>query len=423
VKRIYISLAAAAITLTSLASAQISSPATPESVGLSRERINRIKAALNDYVTRSELAGATALIARRGKIVYFETFGVIDKETGKPMPKDAIFRLNSMTKPILAVGLLTLYEEGKFSFLDPVSKYIPEFKDMKVQIDKTDPATGKHVYSLVPAERQITVLDLLRHTSGMNNQGPKDENGELTYRKLNNKAHTLADGIKMLATLPLVHQPATGFDYSPGPDVAGRLIEIFSGKPLNVYLEERVFKPLGMTDAGFYVPESKWNRLAALYDAGQDGTLVRATREIPENVKVKPIYMSGSNGLVASTMDYYRFAQMLLNGGELNGVRILSPKTVDLMRSDLLGDLPVYGGPMLPGHGFGLTVAVDRGPAKTASVGSTGEYYWEGGSGSDFFVDPKEQLTTVLMIQKRGSIAISRQYKRMVYDTIVDSEK
>jgi CubicO group peptidase (beta-lactamase class C family) len=328
-----------------------------------------------------------------------------------------------MTKPILTVGLLTLYEEGKFSFLDPVSKYIPEFKDMKVQVDKTDPATGKHVYSLVPSERQITVLDLLRHTSGMNNQGPKDENGELTYRKLKNKAHTLADGIKMLATLPLVHQPATGFDYSPGPDVAGRLIEIFSGKPLDVYLEERVFKPLGMTEGGFYVPEAKWSRLAALYDAGQDGTLVRATREIPENVKVKPIYMSGSNGMVASTMDYYRFAQMLLNGGELNGVRILSPKTVDLMRSDLLGDLPVYGGPMLPGHGFGLTVAVDRGPAKTASVGSAGEYYWEGGSGSDFFVDPKEQLTTVLMIQKRGSIAISRQYKRMVYDTIVDPEK
>jgi CubicO group peptidase (beta-lactamase class C family) len=397
--------------------------ATPQESGLSKERLERIKPILERYIAQNQLAGGTALILRRGKVAYFETFGTMDKEAGKPMAKDAIFRIYSMSKPVITVALLTLYEEGKFSLLDPVSKYLPEFSNMKVAVDKTDPATGKRVYYTVPAERPITILDLMRHTSGMTNQGPKDEKGDLILPKLDLRAHNLADGIKLLATAPLVHQPGTGFDYSPGPDVAGRLIEVFSGKTLDQYLEERVLAPLHMVDTGFYVPESKWNRLAVLYDGNQDGTIARATDGAQESFKKKPLYLSGNGGLVSTTLDYLRFAQMLLNGGELEGARILSPKTVDLMRSDLLGDLPVFGGPMLPGYGFGLTVAINRGPAQTASIGSAGEYYWEGAAASLFFIDPKEKLITVFMIQKRRGISISREYKRMVYQTIIEDER
>jgi CubicO group peptidase (beta-lactamase class C family) len=195
----------------------------------------------------------------------------------------------------------------------------------------------------------------------------------------------------------------------------GRLIEIWSGRPLDVYLDETIFKPLHMADTGFWVPEEKWNRLTTLYDMGPNGKIVLATGAPQDGYKQKPIFESGAGGLVSTTIDYARFAQMLLNNGELDGVRILSPKSVELMTSDMLGDLPVNGPPMLPGYGFGLTVAINRGPAKTDTIGSAGEYYWEGAAASLFFVDPTEDLITVYMIQKRGGIDISRQYKRMLY--------
>jgi CubicO group peptidase (beta-lactamase class C family) len=359
-------------------------------------------------------------VARHGRLAYFKSFGLADRERGQPVADDTIFRLYSMTKPIIAIAALTLYEEGRYSMLDPVSKYIPEFANMKVAIDTKD-AAGKRVYYTVPADRQITVLDLMRHTSGMSNRGPADEKGELIFPKLGIRDVSLAEGIKRLASAPLVHQPATGFDYSPGPDVMGRLIEIWSGKTLEVYLEEKIFKPLHMADTGFWVPEQKWNRLATLYDSGPNRVIVRATDAAQESYKKKPVYFSGDGGLASTTTDYARFAQMLLNDGELEGARIVSPKTIELMRSDLLGELPVYGGPMVPGYGFGLTVAVNRGPAKTASIGSAGEYYWEGAAASLFFVDPHEKLITVYMIQKRQGIAISREYKRMVYQAIASN--
>jgi CubicO group peptidase (beta-lactamase class C family) len=409
-----------AIICAATVSAQLLPQASPAEVGLSKERLERIKPLQEQYVAKNQLAGGIALVARKGKVVYFENFGAMDKDSGKPMPKDAIFRLYSMTKPIIGVAALTLYEEGKFSFLDPVSKYIPEFAAAKVLIDNTD-AAGKHTYHTVPAERPITVLDLLRHTNGMSNRGPKDEKGELIYPKLGIRDVVLAEGIKRLVSASLVHQPGTGFEYSPGPDVMGRLIEIWSGKTLDVYLDEKIFKPLHMVDTGFWVPEQKWNRLATLYDSGPGGTIVKATDAAQESYKKKPVYFSGDGGLASTTTDYTRFAQMLLNEGELDGARIVSPKSIELMRSDLLGELPVYGGPMLPGYGFGLTVAVNRGPAKTATIGSAGEYYWEGAAASLFFVDPQEKLITVYMIQKRQGIAISREYKRMVYQAIASN--
>jgi CubicO group peptidase (beta-lactamase class C family) len=399
--------------------AQVPAQVSPELVGLSRERLARIRPQLERYVETNRLAGGTALIARHGKVVYFETFGVMDKDSGKPMTKDAIFRIYSMTKPIIAVAALTLYEAGKFSMLDPVSKYLPEFTDMKVAVAAADDAP----WHTVAAERPILILDLLRHTSGMNNLGPKNAQGELILPALDIRSHTLADGIKLLASAPLVHQPGTGFDYSPGPDVMGRLIEVWSGMPLDQYLDQRIFRPLHMIDTGFWVPEAKWSRLTTLYDRGANDTIVRATGDPQDGYHAKPAFLSGAGGLVSTTGDYLRFAQMLLNRGQLDGVRVVSPKSIELMSSDLLGDLPVFAGPMLPGYGFGLAVAVNRGPGKTATIGSAGEYYWEGAAASLFFVDPSEDLLTVFMVQKREGIDISREYKRMVYQAVVETAK
>jgi CubicO group peptidase (beta-lactamase class C family) len=417
----FTTLLLAAAVAASPAAAQTLPQAPAASVGMSAERLAAIKPIEEQYVKDGKLAGGVMMTIRDGKMVYFDIFGAIDQQSGKPMPKDAIFRLYSMTKPIIAVAALRLYEQGKFSMLDPVSKYIPEFRDMKVVVDTHD-ATGKHIYSLVPAQRQITVLDLLQHTSGMTNAGPKDENGKTFMSEAVFRAHPLAEGIKMLAGAPLVHQPGTGFDYSPGPDVIGRLIEIWSGKPLDQYLDETIFKPLHMVDTGFWVPEEKWGRIATLYDAGPGDKIVKATDEAQEGYKHKPIFLSGAGGLASTAIDYARFAQMLVNGGELDGVRIVSPKSIELMSSDTLGDLPIYGGPVVPGYGFGLTVAVNRGPAKTASIGTAGEYYWEGAASSIFFVDPKEKLITVYMIQKRRGVAISREYKRMIYTAVTKRE-
>jgi len=412
---------AAAIAVISVAPllAQVPVQVAPEQVGVSKERLARIRPQLEKYLEENRLAGGTALIARRGKVIYFETFGVMDKDSGKPMMKDAIFRIYSMTKPIIAVAALTLYEEGRFSMLDPVSKYLPEFSDMTVAV----PAANGVPWHTVAAERPILILDLLRHTSGMNNQGPKDANGELIFPRIDIKSHSLADGIKLLASTPLVHQPESGYDYSPGPDVVGRLIEVWSGMPLDQYLNERIFRPLYMPDTEFWVPEAKWSRLTTLYDRGPNDTIVRATGDAQDGYKTKPSFLSGAGGLVSTTSDYLRFAQMLLNRGQLDGARILSPKSIELMSSDLLGDLPVLDGPMLPGYGFGLSVAVNKGPAKTATIGSAGEYYWEGAAASLFFVDPSEDLLTVFMIQKREGIAISREYKRMVYQAIVEDSR
>jgi CubicO group peptidase (beta-lactamase class C family) len=391
----------------------------PGQVGLSSARLALIKPHLEEYIAQHRLAGGTALIARHGKIAYYETFGVMDTDSTRPMTKEAIFRIYSMTKPIIAVAALTLYEQGKFSMLDPISKYLPEFTEMKVAV----PEANGVPWHTVPAQRSILVLDLMRHTSGMTNEGPKDANNQAILPGLEIHSHTLAEGIERLASAPLVHQPGTGFDYSPGPDVLGRLIEIWSGMPLNVYLEQHIFQPLHMRDTAFWVPEAKWDRLATLYDRAPNDTIMRASGDAQEGYKTKPIFLSGAGGLVSTSNDYLRFAQMLLNGGILDGVRIVSPKSVELMSSDLLGDLPVFGGPMLPGYGFGLTVAVNKGPGRTATIGSAGEYYWEGAASSLFFVDPKEDLLTVFMVQKRGGIDISREYKRMVYAALIKSDE
>lgn len=397
---------------------------TPEEAGLSKERLDRIGRTMQQHIAAGRVAGAIGLIARHGKIGYFETYGMMDKEAGKPMRKDAIFRIYSMTKAVTGVATMILYEENKFSLNDPVSKYLPELGAMKVAVDKKDQETGKRTYFVVPAEREITIRDLLRHTSGLNYQGPRDEKGDLMYPRLGvNRADiTIEEAVKRMGKAPLVHQPGTVWDYSLSIDVLGRLIEVTSGKPLDQFFEERIFKPLGMVDTGFYVPESKWDRLTTLYTPNEDRTIKRHPGPPQESYKKPAVLLLGGAGLVSTAMDYARFIQMLLDGGELDGARILGRKSVELMSCDHLGDLPRTGILLPPGYGFGLTFAVNLGPGKTGNIGSTGEYNWGGAAGTRFWIDPKEEMIGIFLVQilPHTNLTYGSEFKQLAYQAIAD---
>jgi len=392
---------------------------------LSQERLNRIRPAMERDIAQGEMAGAIGLIARHGKIAYFETYGMADREANRPMTKDAIFRMYSMTKAVVAVSVMTLYEEGRFSLRDPISKFLPEFKNMQVAMDKTEPATGKRTYYTAPAEREITILDLMRHTSGLNYAGPKDANGELIYKQvLGDMQYPLREFIRRLASAPLVHQPGTVWDYSYSIDVLARLVEVVSGKSIDEYFSGHIFQPLHMVDTGYYVPEAKWSRLTTIYAPNPGGAAKRSDSPAQESYKKKPLLMMGGSGLVSTASDYARFVQMLLNGGELEGVRILSPKTVDLMSSNLLGDIPAVNNVNgRIGYGFGLTFAVNLGIDKTATIGSKGEYNWGGAAGTAFWVDPKEDMIGVFMVQVLPMRTVKDQFKQLAYQAIVSEQK
>jgi len=411
--------------------------AAPESVGLSKERLDRFKTLIEQRIGEDKLAGAVVLVARRGKLAYFETFGLMDKATARPMAKDAIFRLYSMTKPIIAVAAMELYEEGKFDLRDPVSAYLPEFAAMKVAVTKTDPATGKPRTSLVPAARPITILDLLRHTSGLGYYATKDDKGKPFYEPygINRPDLDLAEWVKALAKAPLIHQPGTTFEYSYSIDVVGRLIEIWSGQPLEQFLAARVFTPLHMPDTGFFVPPEKHDRLATLYspdpigavdDEGiraLGGPIVPVVGGQAIAFDQNPRHPSGGGGLVSTTMDYGRFLQMLANGGELDGVRLLSPKTVDLIGTDVLGDLAQGGGAPWTGDGFGLTMEISRGPGPTGTLSTRGSYDWGGLASTQMFVDPQEKLVGVLMTQVLPSSPYwGRMLRQLATQAIVEEE-
>lgn len=387
--------------------------ASPEQNGFSRDRLNRISTVMREHIEAGRLAGASGLIARNGKVVFRETWG--------EMKPDSIVRMYSMTKAFTGVAAMILYEEGKFSLTDPLSKYLPEFTNMTVAHESFD-AMGKRTYYTVPAERPITIRDLFRHTSGLDYTGPKDEKGEPAYRKLGVEggaplvAFDLAEMVKRLAKAPLNDQPGTMWRYGYSIDVLGRLIEVVSGKPLDQFFEERIFHPLGMSDTGFFVPEEKWSRLATLYAPKHGGGIERSTSSAQDHFKKKPSLFLGGAGSVSTLDDYARFCMMLLNNGELDGVHILSRKSVELMRSNHLGNLPRAG--LLPeGFGFGLTFAVDLGPGKAPAVGSAGEYYWGGAAGTSFWIDPSEKMIGVFLIQvlPPTNIPAGDQFKRLTY--------
>lgn len=388
----------------------------PEQVGLSAERLARIDRAMEGHVDDGHFSGAIGMVVRRGKIGYFKTWGDMDKESGTKMPEDAIFRMYSMTKAVTGVAAMILYEHGHFALTDPISNYLPEFKTMRVAIAEAGP---------VPADRQITVRDLFMHTAGLSYAGPKAPDGEAYFVKTGvSKATTLEEMVKRIAKAPLVHQPGTTWHYGYSTDVLARYVEAVSGMPIDEFFRKNIFEPLGMNDTGYYVPKKKWDRFTVLYSLN-DGkkTVRRSTAAAQDSYKQPTTKLGGGSGLVSTTMDYARFCQMLANDGELNGVRILSRKSVELMRADHMpADMPRVGGTSLSGWGFGLTFAVNQGPGRTGTLGSRGEYRWGGAAGTRFWIDPEEEMVTIFMVQilpYRG-LSYGREFKRLAYQAIVD---
>jgi CubicO group peptidase (beta-lactamase class C family) len=414
-------------------SAQSLQPVKPEEVGLSSQRLAKIAEVFNQEIKDQKIPGAVIMIARKGKVAYHEAFGAQDKSAERTMAKDSIFRIYSMTKALASVGAMILVEDGKVQLTDPVAKFLPEFKNAQVSTPRSD-GMGQLTYGLVPADRQPTIQDLLRHTAGL-------AYGEITGNARVKAAYTNAGlftpgadyfSIELtpdefsakIAETPLAYQPGTTWEYSLAVDVLGRVVEKASGKRLSEFLDERLFKPLKMTDTGFSVPADRMARLSQPFAvdpaSGAPNKLI--------DVSKPPKNDSGGAGAVSTAADYLRFSQMLLNGGELDGARILSRTTVALMASDHLPPAirqTVQPGEQLlgvQGYSFGLGFAVRKEQGVSGVHGSPGEFTWAGYAGTYFWIDPKEQLVGVLMTQAPGP---SRPYYRrmlraLTYQAIVD---
>lgn len=403
----------------------------PETVGLSSNRLSHIRSVMSKHVAEKRIPGASALIARKGKVAYQETFGMADVEAGKPMKMDTIHRIYSMTKPITTTALMMLYEEGKFQLNDPVAKYLPEFAKMQVAVEEKDPQTGKPVMKTVPARRPITVRDLMRHTAGLTYGVFGDTLVDREYRKSKILGQlNLADFVTDLAKIPLQYEPGTRWHYSVSVDVQGRLIEVLSGKTFDQFLQERIFTPLEMNDTAFVVPANKKDRFAKLYTITKEGKLAPSptcsTRQecydafpnaVPDFLQSQGMF-SGGGGLTSTAYDYLRFCQMLLDNGQYKGKRLLSRKTVQLMSSDHLGTIPGLG----PGTGFGLGFAVSKAPGEAGMMGSPGEYNWGGAAGTKFWIDPQEQLIGIFMIQilPHTGLEYGSEFRVLTYQSIAD---
>ncbi|HET6907712.1 MAG TPA: serine hydrolase domain-containing protein [Mycobacteriales bacterium] len=408
----------------------------PDGAGLDERRLERITDHLQkQYIDAGRIAGAQVVVARHGQVGYFRSFGARDLERSKPIEDDTIFRIFSMTKPITGVALLSLYERGLFQLDDRVSRFIPEWKGLKVK--ETGPDGSER---LVEPKRDMTVRHLLTHTSGLGMPG-----GRSLQQALSVEDHKpgeafspsfrgggdLATFVSRLAEQPLEFHPGDHWLYTISTDICGRLVEILSGQRFDEYLRTTIFEPLGMSDTGFYVGDDKIDRLAASYRRDRNKKLTLL--EDPQNSRYRkePTFFSGGGGLLSTTADYLRFCQMLLGGGEIDGVRILSRKTVELMASNHLpggGDMRQfampgsYGEVEFAGMGFGLTVSVAQGPAQTGVVGSAGEYMWGGAASTIFWIDPTEDLTVVFMTQfmPSGTFNFRGQLKSIVYGAIAD---
>ena len=385
------------------ADARSLTPVAPESVGLSSERLALIGTTLQAGIDADEIPGAVVLVARRGGVAYYEAFGYRDKAAGDAMRKDAIFRIYSMTKPIVSVAAMTLHEEAKLYLSQPISVHLPAFKGMRV---------GPH---FEPAARAITVQDLLRHTSGLTYAFIGSGAIKDLYKQAGMAEFELDMSIteyaERMAELPLLYQPGTVWDYGRSTDVLGALIEAVSGTTLDAYMRERVLVPLGMSDSGFWVPESERHRVAEpLSD-----TLI--------DITAPPAMLAGGHGIVSTVMDYARFCQMMLEEGSLDGVRVLGPETVAYMTADHLGDISRDGTVYLPGpgYGFGLGFAVRTHAGRSRWPGSVGEYFWGGYAGTYFWIDPTKEMIVVYMMQsvkQRGHYRMT--LRNLVNQAIMD---
>jgi|WetSurMetagenome_2_1015567.scaffolds.fasta_scaffold00041_46 CubicO group peptidase (beta-lactamase class C family) len=417
--RIFFFLISSIITTT--LPAQVLPVESPMNTGLSADRLKRIDAAMNGYVKDGKMPGMVTMIVRHGKVAYFRSFGMKDIESQKVMTNDAIFRIASMSKAITSVAIMTLYEEGKFLLTDPVSKFIPEFRNQKV-ITKS-PHSDSLI--LIPVKKEMTIRNLLNHTSGIT-YGEGVQEG--IYRKagmtvgLTPTEGTIGEMIRRLGSLPLISQPGEEFHYGMSTDVLGYLIEVISKMPLDEFLRKRIFEPLRMYDTYFSLPPEKYPRLATLYKAGNDGRLVPATGYV-QYPKVQT-YFSGGAGLLSTASDYSRFAQMLLNNGELDGQRILSRKTIELMTSNSLGDIMVSDGFRKNGlgdkFGYGFGIRTERGVFD--ELESPGIYGWDGAFYTRFWVDPEEDMIGIFFSQVDNywNEKIIDIFRVLVYQSITD---
>ncbi len=395
--------------------------ASPEEAALSSERLDDISEALQGHVDEKHVAGVTALIAHHGKIGYFKSFGKRDVDAGDAMQNDAIYRIYSMSKPITSVAVMMLFEEGRFSLDAPASTFMPELGGMEVVVEEKNTKKGKTKYSIEASKSDMTIRDLLRHTSGLSYGSLGIPELDEKYREEGGgrRSGNLEDFTKNVGKMPLRYEPATRWNYSLSTDVLGRFVEVVSGMNFDEFLAERIFEPLGMTDTGFHVPKEKIGRFAAVYGRDADMTIRPMPAGRSRDYSEPPSYFSGGGGLVSTTEDYFKFCQMMLNGGELNGVRILSRKTVELMTRDHLGDIPMGFG--LPGFGFGLGFLIFPDPAPAGILISEGSYSWGGAASTSFWIDPVEEIIGIFMIQIMPEVRdYGQQFRILTYRALDD---
>ena len=404
--------------------------AKPEEVGLSSPRLARIGEHWQRYIDAGKLAGALTLIARRGRVAYCEARGHLETERRRPVTPDSVWRIYSMTKPITSVGLMMLYEQGHFQLNDPVSRFIPSWGDLGVFV------SGHHpLFVTSPLARSMTIRDLLSHTSGLTYGSTEGSNVDAAYRLLavadrTRPGYTLTDMIATLAELPLEFAPGTRWNYSVATDVLGHLIEVMSGQRLDAYLAEHVFAPLGMRDTGFVIRDDQVPRFAANYERQGDGRL-KLIDDPSRSQYAQVSFLSGGGGLVSTALDYHRFTAMLLNGGELDGMRLLGRKTVELMTTNHLPDgrdiaeLALAGSftdTPYAGVGFGLGFSVVQSPARAHIPGSPGAYAWGGAASTAFWVDPAEEMIVIFMTQlmPASTFPLTRELRVLSYSALID---
>ena len=383
--------------------------AVPEDVGMSTSRLERIAPVMQRWVDDGKIPGALTMIAREGRLVHFEKFGMQDVATEKPLEFDTIFRIYSMTKPITSIAVMMLYEQGHFQLGTPVSELIPAFKNMQVYTPGGE--------NIVDAEREMTVKHLLTHTSGIIYGGDSDHPINERYKAANFYGGDLANMARELGNIPLLHHPGDAWNYGMSTDVLGYLVEVVSGMSFAEFLKTHILEPLGMTDTAFSVPDEKADRYPTLYEPAEDGG-IQVIENAPVSSGPRSFFHSGGAGLQSTAADYLRFCQMLLNEGELDGVRLLGRKTVELIRINHISDdwQPLER----TGCGFGLGFAVVTDLAETRGPGSEGTYSWGGLASTTFWIDPVEDLIGILMTQLIGDSPFHAQFRVLTYQAITD---